>query len=117
MIAHVVLFRPRASLSEAERTAFVLALEAALREIPSIARALVGRRVTLGRRYDAPDADGYPFAAILEFHSRDDLVAYLDHPAHQALGEHFYTASDAALALDFEILPTERLDTLLEPLD
>ena len=68
----------------------------------------MGRRIALGRRYDAQDAEAYPFAAILEFHSREDLVAYLDHPAHRALGEQFYTASESALALDFEMLALTR---------
>lgn len=114
MIAHVVLFRPKGSLTDDQRAAFVHALEQALTSVPSIARAQIGRRVRLGRLYDVPDAESYPFAAILEFRSRDDLLAYLDHPAHHALGEQFYTASDAALALDFEILRTGDLQSLLE---
>jgi hypothetical protein len=113
VIAHVVLFRPKSALSEAERAAFVRALEHAMAGIPSIARAQVGRRLTLGRLYDAPDAQSYPFAAILEFHSREDLVAYLDHPAHRALGEQFYTAAEAALAIDFEILEPGETASLL----
>jgi hypothetical protein len=114
VIAHLVLFRPKSSLSDADRERFVRALQQALDGIPTIARAHVGRRITLGRRYDAPDADAYPFAAILEFHSRADLADYLDHPAHRALGEQFYTASDAALALDFEMLSSGQFDSLLE---
>lgn len=113
MIAHLVLFRPKASLSEVERAGFVRALQHALEEIPAIARAQVGRRLTLGRRYDAPDADSYPFAAILEFRSREDLVAYLDHPAHRALGEQFYTASEAAIAIDYEMLEPGQARDLL----
>jgi hypothetical protein len=113
VIAHLVLFRPRAALSNADRERFVQALEQALNGIPAITRAHVGRRIALGRRYDAQDAEAYPFAAILEFRSREDLVAYLDHPAHRALGEQFYTASESALALDFDMLEPGQVDSLL----
>jgi hypothetical protein len=114
VIAHVVLFRPRASLTDDERTAFVQALEEAIAGIGSIARATIGRRLTLGRLYDAQNAQEFPFAAILEFRTTDDLLAYLDHPAHRALGEQFYTASESALALDFEMLESGQLKHLLE---
>jgi hypothetical protein len=115
VIAHIVLFRPKASLDAADRERFVRALALALSGIPEISRAHVGRRIALGRRYDLPDAEAYPFAAVLEFRSREDLVAYLDHPAHRVLGEQFYTASDAALALDFEMLESDALASLLDP--
>jgi hypothetical protein len=100
MIAHVVLFRPKSSLSAEDRQTFVEALEHALTNIPLIKRATIGRRVTLGRLYDQQAAD-FPFAAILEFDSEADLRAYLDHPAHQALGQQFYLKADAALVFDF----------------
>lgn len=115
MIAHVVLFRPKTSLSDEQRAGFVEALENALTRIPSIARAQIGRRMTLGRLYDAQNSLEYPFAAILEFRSTDDLLAYLDHPAHGALGEQFYTTSESALALDFEILEAGQTRELLKP--
>ena len=34
VIAHIVLFRPRADVAEAERLAFVAALEQACRDVP-----------------------------------------------------------------------------------
>jgi hypothetical protein len=114
VIAHLVLFRPKVSLGAADRERFVRALEHALSGIPEIARAHVGRRIALGRRYDVPDAEAYPFAAVLEFRSREDLVGYLDHPAHRALGEQFYTASETALALDYEMLESDALASLLD---
>lgn len=103
MIAHVVLFRPKADLSPDERQAFVDALENALTKIDLIKRATIGRRVTLGRLYDQAATD-FSFAAILEFANEADLRAYLDHPAHTNLGRQFYTASELALALDYEVM-------------
>ena len=51
MIAHVVLFRPKASLTDDERQALIGALAHALENIPLIARAHIGRRKILGRQY------------------------------------------------------------------
>lgn len=113
VIAHLVLFRPKRGLTDAQRAALVNALEEALNSIPVIKRARVGRRKTLGRFYDAQNADDYPFAAILEFDGESDLVAYLEHPAHRSLGEQFYLTSDRALAMDFELLEGDELARLL----
>jgi hypothetical protein len=104
MIAHVVLFRPKTELSSDDRRAFVAALEHALTNIPLIKHARVGRRVHLGRQYDRQNTHDFPFVAILEFDSEADLRAYLEHPAHVMLGAQFYTTSDAAMVLDFQLL-------------
>ena len=113
MIAHVVLFRPKQSLSADDRRALMDALAHALANIPLIKRADIGRRKTLGRQYDAINSIQFPYAAILEFESEADLRAYLDHPAHQRLGEQFYLTSEVALAFDFEMLGPERARELL----
>lgn len=104
MIAHVVLFRPRPDLDERQRTAFVDALAHALAGIPDIRRARVGRRFAVGRQYDDHNPQTYPYVAILEFDDRDGLVRYLEHPAHRALGEQFYSAAESALAFDYELM-------------
>jgi hypothetical protein len=104
MVAHVVLFRPKPELTSNERRAFLTALQHALTSIPAIQRARVGRRLTLGRQYDAHNPQDFPFAAILEFASADDLRSYLEHPAHEMLGAQFYTTSQAAMVFDFELL-------------
>ena len=113
MIAHVVLFRPKAELPADARAAFVKALDDALNNIPLIKRAHVGRRVAMGRQYDAMNSVDFPFVAILEFDSRGDLLAYLEHPAHQTLGAQFYATSASALAYDFDMLEPARTGELL----
>jgi hypothetical protein len=102
MMAHVVLFRPRSDLSGAARAELAAAFEAALTGIPSIRRARVGRRVVIGRPYDAMMRSAYPYAAVLEFDDRQGLVAYLDHPAHEQLATRFFAAFEDALMYDFE---------------
>jgi hypothetical protein len=104
VIAHVVLFRPRSDLTDAQRQAFVSALEHALVNITLIRRARVGRRFALGRQYDEQNAQDFPFAAILEFDDREALQEYLEHEAHRALGQQFYFAAESALAFDYELL-------------
>jgi hypothetical protein len=113
VLCHLVLFRPKPSLTLDERRAFVTALEHALRNIPLIKRAHVGRRQRLGREYDALNAEHFPYVALLEFASEDDLRAYLEHPAHQMLGAQFYATSEAAMVFDFELLAPDRASELV----
>jgi len=113
VIVHVVLFRPKSTLSDQERTRFFTALEHAFANIAAIKRARVGRRQTLGRFYDQQNRDDFPFVALIEFDSDSDLREYLDHPAHRTLGEQFYVTSDASLVFDFELVDGDRARDLL----
>jgi hypothetical protein len=103
VIAHVVLFRPRANLSAQARQALAASFEAALTRIPSIRRARVGRRVIAGRPYDALMRVDYAYAAVIEFDDRAGLMAYLEHPTHEQLAAQFYSAFEEALMYDFEL--------------
>lgn len=102
MISHVVLFRPRATLAEAERKALIAALRQAVDGIPTIRRATIGKRLLLDRPgYETQMTEHYEYSATLEFESEADLRAYLDHPAHIDLGRRLFTAAEAVLAYDF----------------
>jgi Stress responsive A/B Barrel Domain len=114
MVAHVVLFTPKLSTSAEDREAFVAALEAALRDIPSVVRATVGRRFEAGRPYDALTTTPYEYLAVLEFASRDDLNRYLDHPAHAALAQEFYDQLQVAAAYDFDVVDGADVRTLVQ---
>jgi hypothetical protein len=103
MVFHVVLFRPRADLSAAQRAAILEALEAALRRIPSIRRVSVGRRVVHGAGYEALMREPLDYAAILEFDDLAGLQAYLAHPAHEALGERFMRSLEASAIFDYQM--------------
>jgi hypothetical protein len=102
VIAHVILFRPKAGLADQSREQLFEAMRAAHAGIPSISRFVAGRRFTTGRPYDALTRD-FPFFALVEFADRAAFDAYLTHPLHEALGAQFYLASEAAEAYDFEI--------------
>ena len=103
MIAHVVLFRPRADLSPAARHALVETFETAVREIPSIRRARVGLRVRHGYAYEALMHVDYQYAAVLEFDDAAGLRVYLEHPAHQRLASQFFEIFEHALMYDFDL--------------
>lgn len=115
MIAHVVLFRPKPSLSDEERRALIASLQRAVDGIPSIARASIGQRVLLNRPgYEALMAENYEFAAVLEFNSESELRDYLDHPAHAELGARLFTSAAAVLAYDFDCVAPDRLGEFLK---
>ena len=103
MIAHIVLFRLRPDVSVADRLALIDTWATALREIPAIRRARVGRRVRIGRSYEDMIHTDFPFAAVLEFDDPDGVRAYLDHPAHEAISTRFFAAIADTLIYDFEV--------------
>jgi hypothetical protein len=113
VIAHVVLFTPRASLSLDERRSLVADLERACQAIPAIRRARVGRRRVLGYAYDNVGPAHFEFVVVLEFESESDLHTYLHHPAHVALGRWFHQGAEVALAEDFLIVEADGLRPLV----
>ena len=113
MIAHVILFRPRPDLADDARRALLAALTDAAGSIPSVRRFRVGRRVTHGLPgYEQMMRDGYDYAAIVEFDDVGGLTAYLTHPAHAAIGQHFTSSAAASLAYDYEMVDASEAATL-----
>jgi hypothetical protein len=103
VVVHLVLFRPKPNISDADRASMFDALGAAATDIPSVRRFQIGARVTHGAAYEALMAHEFPFAAIVEFDNLAGLQAYLQHPRHDQLGRLFYQLQDAALAYDYEV--------------
>jgi hypothetical protein len=101
MIAHVVLFRPRPDVSRADQEAFVSALEEALRGVPTIRRARVGRSLADDHGRD------YPFTAVLEFDDEAGLRAYLAHPLHQPVARLFHRTCAATLIVNAETVDAQ----------
>ena len=115
MVSHIVLFRPRPSLTADERQTIVSALRGAVEGIPQIKRATIGKRLLLNRPgYETQMAEHYEYSAILEFDSEADLRAYLDHPAHNELGKLLFTSADAVLAYDFANVPAADISKLVD---
>jgi len=112
MLFHVVLFRPRADLSAAERAGLVAALEAALGRIPSIRRFSLGRRIRHGARYESLMQADLGYGAVLEFDDLAGLQAYLGDPAHAALGTRFTESVEASAIYDYQVQDREDLRRL-----
>ena len=101
MVVHVVLFRPKATVSAEDRKALAQAFEKAVRTIPSVRRAVVGRRVRHGAGYEALPQPDLPYAALLEFDDQAGLQAYLQHPAHEEVGRRFFEVMDGGVVFDY----------------
>lgn len=103
MFFHIVLFRPKRDVSEADRQAMFDALAVAAKEIPSVRRFHIGDRVTHGAAYERMMTQDFPFAAVIEFDDLAGLQAYLQHPKHEKLGALFYQLQESAFVYDYEI--------------
>jgi hypothetical protein len=103
MFLHIVLFRPKPGISDADRSALLAALERAAIHIPSVRRFHVGRRVTHGRGYEQQMTQDFPYAAVVEFDDLAGLQTYLQHPAHEELGARFQQMSEVGLIYDYEM--------------
>src|SRR4051812_35819929 len=103
VIAHVVLFRLRPDVALPDRQALIDAWAVALRDITAIRRARIGRRLRVGRAYEAITRTDLPYAAILEFDDLEALRAYLDHPAHHVISTRFFAAVAETLIYDFDM--------------
>lgn len=113
MVSHLVLFRLRDDLKDVDREAFVRALEVALRDIPTIRRFRIGRRITFGAGYEHGLPD-FQFCGIIDFDDLAGLQAYLEHPAHEDIGARFNASIEKGLVYDYEMGGPEKVRTLLQ---
>ena len=113
MVAHIVLMKPRADLSAADRQALIAAFDRAVREIPTVRNVRVGRRITHGAGYELRVPDAADYVVVIDFDDLDGLRRYLRHPAHEELGARFGESLSSALVYDFEVGGVEHLSKLL----
>jgi hypothetical protein len=110
MISHIVLFRPKPTLTAGERALVLVALQRAIDGIPFIRRVTIGRRIKLNRPgYETLMTEHFEYSAVFEFDSEENLRSYLDHPAHAELGKTLFASADAVLAYDFSYVAPEDL--------
>ena len=103
MVSHLVLMKPRADLSPADRRALVDAFGRAIREIPTVRDVRVGRRVTHGAGYEQAMPDTADYLIVIDFDDVAGLQTYLRHPAHEALGARFSQSLSSAWVYDYEV--------------
>jgi len=109
MLTHLVLMKPRADLSDADRGALIDAFERAIREIASVRNVRIGRRVVHGAGYEQTAPDIAEYLAAIDFDDLSGLQAYLRHPAHDELGVRFGQSLRSAVVYDFEVGGVEDL--------
>ena len=103
MICHIVLFNPKKDLDGTARQSFALDIQDALRSIPGIIRAVVGRSIDVNPGYRRSLGDKtYEFAAVLEFLDREALLGYLQHQKHQALGRRFWESCESTVVVEVD---------------
>jgi hypothetical protein len=103
MVSHLVLLKPRADLSAAERKALIDAFDTAVRNIPTVREVRIGRRIKHGAGYEHSSPDAGDYLIDIGFDDLAGLQAYLIHPAHADLAARFNQALSAALVYDFEV--------------
>jgi hypothetical protein len=113
VLVHIVLFRPKASLSSSDQRALVASIEQAAAHIPSIRSFRVGRAIPDPPAYQLQGFPDLPYVAILEFDDRAALDDYLEHHAHGDLGRRFNEGAEAALIYDYEVSDAAHAQSLL----
>jgi hypothetical protein len=109
VIQHIVLFTPKASIPEHVRTEFAGLVRRTLSGSPHVTRFTIGARVDVDAGYQRSFGDAtYDFAAVIEFESRDRLVAYLTDPDHLRLGEAFWQYSERCVVCEVEVSEQQR---------
>ena len=112
MVYHLLLLKDSPTLDPEARRRLVGAFEHAIREIPTVRRVHLTKRIRVGTNYEGQMPDIADFAIIIEFDDVSGLQMYLQHPAHEELGRRFSGAVDSPLILDFESVG---LNSLREP--
>jgi len=103
VIAHIVLLQPKPDLSPAQRAAAIETIQKSAANLPDVRRFRLGRRVKHGLPgYEQLMPQDFEFALVIEVDDLEALKRYLKAPAHEALGNLFYSATSAALAYDYE---------------
>ena len=113
MLWHLVLLKPRADLSVAERRALVDTFTDSVRRIPQVRDVTVGKRVTHDAGYERGMPDTADYMLMLAFDDLAGLQAYLRHPAHEAIGARFADSLSAAVVYDFDVGDIDTLARLV----
>jgi len=103
MIAHVVLFEPKAGTTVDERDGFIDLLRVTFNEIDTVRRSFIGHRQLIGVSYEAILGDtAYSYASVVEFDDVEGLRTYLEHPLHIKVGQLFWQHCDRTMIVDVD---------------
>jgi hypothetical protein len=114
MIAHTVLFQPGPSVGPETKAGILESLTRAIQQCPTVRASRIGRRIRHGLPgYEQQMREDYQYLLVLEFDDIEGLRAYLEHPAHNAIGGFFTSAASASLAYDYEVVELSEAGQLL----
>ena len=118
MIAHIILFAPRADLSASQREEILTAFTRTTAAVPTVKNVRIGRRILHGLPgYEQMMGTDFEYAAIVEFDDVTGLEEYLRHPAHVAVSRHFTESAAASLAYDYTLVPAGEAASLVAKKD
>jgi hypothetical protein len=100
MIEHIVVFKVKADLTDAQKNDMLSAIRSLKDRVPGILDLQVGENFS-------ERAQGFTHALVVRFTDRAALDGYIPHPAHQdVVQNHFLSYLDPdtpRIVLDFEI--------------
>lgn len=111
MIAHIVLFEPKPSLTVGERRALLESLRHAVATIPGIQLVRIGKIFKIGRVPESKfGSSTYSFAAILEFSDRSALESYYSHQGHDEVRRLFWLSCESTIICDSTLTSIDSLE-------
>ncbi|RKP05221.1 stress responsive A/B barrel domain-containing protein [Thamnocephalis sphaerospora] len=93
-VIHIVLIKFKPEATTSERQALMTEMNT-LRDIPCV------RSLSFGENF-THRSEGYTHALVVGVETKDDVVAYMIHPIHQAFSAKLATFAESRLAVDFE---------------
>ena len=103
MISHIVLFEPKSDLTSSDVLVFAQQLRTVMTSVPSVRRAMVGRRIDVSPGHDRNFGDAtYSFSAVVEFDDSKGLIDYLRHQQHAEHGRLFWLHCARTVVVEVE---------------
>lgn len=98
MIKHVVLFKFKSDIQEAEKAEKLLSIKASLEQLRNSIDELLFIEIGI----NSNPSEAYDLALISEFQTWDDLKTYVAHPEHQKVGAVIRQILDQRACVDYE---------------
>jgi len=99
MIKHVVMWKLKMTADPAEKSRTLERLKGMVEDLPRQIDLIRGLEVGINL---ARAETAFDIASILSFSNWDDLLKYLDHPAHIQIAEVIGPIREASAVVDFE---------------
>ena len=98
MVKHIVLFKLKEEMSEADKLSVMSQFKEAIEALP--AKISVIRSIEVGLNINPNEA--WNIALYSEFDSLDDVKVYATHPEHVAAGKLLADAKESRSCVDYE---------------